>query len=84
MIGIGPARTGGALAGPAATFIPEGNSTYQIQPVNTYYVTTGSYSKGDLIDVTKITTKFATVDFTKDTDYKIVHTDRGSLVIQVS
>jgi len=83
MIGLGPAKSGGAIAGPAATFIPEANSTYQIQPVNTYYLTTGSYTKGDLIDVTKVTTKFATIDFTKDADYQIVHTDNGALVIQV-
>jgi hypothetical protein len=84
MIGLGPAKSGGAIAGPAATFIPEANSTYQIQPVNTYYLTTGSYTKGDLIDVTKVTTKFATIDFTRDTDYTINHTDTGSLVIQVN
>lgn len=84
MIGLGPARSGGAIAGPAATFIPEANSTYQIQPVNTYYLTTGSYSKGDLIDVVKVTTKYATIDFTKDTDYTINHTDTGALVIQVN
>ncbi|KAK0634147.1 hypothetical protein B0T14DRAFT_561660 [Immersiella caudata] len=83
MIGLGPAKSGGAIAGPAATFIPEANSTYQIQPVNTYYVTFGSYTKGDLIDVVKIATKTATVDFTKDSDYRINHTDSGALVIQV-
>jgi hypothetical protein len=83
MIGLGPASGDGAVAGPAATFIPEANSTYQIQPVNTYYLTTGSYTKGDLIDVTKVTTTFATLNFTWETDYRINHTDTGFLVIQI-
>ena len=56
MIGLGGSKTGNSSDGPAATFMPEPNVDYQIQPVNTYYLTFGDYTKGAIIDVNKIGT----------------------------
>ncbi|GFP60264.1 hypothetical protein TASIC1_0017002600 [Trichoderma asperellum] len=81
MIGLGAK---GGSDGPAATFIPEAQTSYQIQPVNTYYVAVGDFKKGQLIDVTKIG-GVCPVDFTKlPNDVVIVHDDHGNLTVQIS
>jgi hypothetical protein len=81
MIGLG-GSSGGDATGPSATFIPEPNVKYQIQPANTYYVTFGNYTEGVLIDVTKIGTT-CKIDYTKQPmNVSIVHTEKGELVIQ--
>ncbi|EHK48126.1 hypothetical protein TRIATDRAFT_179833, partial [Trichoderma atroviride IMI 206040] len=79
MIGLGAK---GGSDGPAATFIPEARTNYQIQPVNTYYVTIGDFKKGQLIDVTKIGV-VCPIDFTKlRRDVVIIHNDHGELTVQ--
>ncbi|KAK0639402.1 hypothetical protein B0T16DRAFT_337135 [Cercophora newfieldiana] len=83
IIGLGPAKVGGHIHGPSATFTPEPRTTYQIHPTNTYYVAAGSYVQGALIDVTHLSSQTAVVDFTKQTDYEIFHSDHGVLAIQV-
>lgn len=84
LIGLGGTKNGNSIDGPAATFIPEPNVKYQIQPVNTYYLTVGDYTKGSLIDVTKIGGTVLTIDFTaySSGQVTVVHNDRGQLVIQ--
>ncbi|KAM0228815.1 hypothetical protein ACHAPO_010452 [Fusarium lateritium] len=85
VIGLGGTKNGNSVDGPAATFVPEPNVQYQIQPSNTYYLTVGDYTKGSLIDVTKIGGTILTIDFTAYPSgaVSVVHTDRGELVIQV-
>jgi hypothetical protein len=82
MIGLGGSRTGNSNDGPSATFIPEPNVDYQIEPVNTYYLTFGDYTKGALIDTNKISA-MATIDFAElDSDVVIIHDDHGRLTLQ--
>jgi len=85
MIGLGGSKTGNGNDGPQATFVPEPNVDYQIQPVNTYYLTFGDYTKGALIDVNKIGA-MATIDFTQtdNSDVVIIHDDHGNLNIQAA
>ena len=67
----------------AATFQPEPNVSYQIQPVNTYHLTFGSFSKGNMIDAAKLSNTLVTVDYTvQNDDVTIVHNQYGNLVIQ--
>lgn len=67
-----------------ATFIPEPSVRYQIQPLNTYYLTVGSYRKGEIIDASKIGGSIVAIDFTKlrSNNVVIVHDDHGNLNIQ--
>lgn len=84
MIGLGGSKTGNSNDGPSATFVPEPNVDYQVEPVNTYYLTFGDYTKGALIDTNKIGT-MATIDFNQlDSDVVIVHDEHGILNIQGS
>ena len=80
MIGLGAK---GGSDGPAATFIPEAQTSYQIQPFNTYYITVGDYKRGQLIDVTRIG-QVCQVDFTKlPRSVVVVHDDMGNLTVQL-
>jgi len=82
MIGLG-GSTSGTDKGPSAMFIPQPNVKYQIQPVNTYYITYGDYTPGVLIDVTKVGETLE-VDFAHHSpDVKVVHNEHGSLVMQI-
>jgi hypothetical protein len=81
MIGLGAK---GGSDGPAATFIPEAQTSYQIQPINTYYIAVGDYKRGQLIDVTKIG-QVCQVDFTKlPRNVVVVHDDMGNLTVQLN
>lgn len=83
LIGLGGSSNGTGSTGPAATFMPEPNVKYQIQPVNTYYVCFGDFTKGALIDVTKIGGSTCTIDFTHlPSSVTIVHDAEGELVLQ--
>ncbi|KAJ0305871.1 hypothetical protein COL5a_002674 [Colletotrichum fioriniae] len=84
LIGLGGSRTGDGQDGPLATFIPEPSVRYQIQPLNTYYLTVGSYRKGEIIDASKIGGSIVAIDFTKlrSNNVVIVHDDHGNLNIQ--
>ncbi|KAK2605656.1 hypothetical protein N8I77_008480 [Diaporthe amygdali] len=82
MIGLGGAKTGSGSMGPAATFMPEPNVDYQIEPVNVYYLTFGNYTQGALIDVNKIGS-LCTIDYgVLNDDVTVVHDDHGNLVVQ--
>ncbi|KAG5663423.1 hypothetical protein KAF25_001359 [Fusarium avenaceum] len=84
LIGLGGTRNGNSIDGPAAIFVPEPNETYQIEPVNTYYVTVGDYTKGSLIDANEIGGTVVTIDFDEYSSGQVtvVHNDWGQLVIQ--
>ncbi|KAF7557635.1 hypothetical protein G7Z17_g522 [Cylindrodendrum hubeiense] len=73
----------GASSVPTATFKPEPGNQYQIQPVNTYYITFGStFSVGQLLDVAKLSKKPLLVDFTvRGPTVTINHNPDGQLVI---
>ncbi|KAJ4171388.1 hypothetical protein NW754_013157 [Fusarium falciforme] len=73
----------GASSVPTATFKPEPGNQYQIQPVNTYYVTYGSvFQVGELLDVAKLPKKPLAVDFTvRGPAVVINHNPDGKLVI---
>src|SRR5579862_8098708 len=75
MIGLGGSKTGNTDNGPSATFVPEPNAHYQIQPANTYFLAFGDYTKGNIIDVQKIGGQVLEIDFTKFTsrDIKVSH-----------
>ena len=79
-LGSGPSDTEVA---PIAVFTPQPNVKYQIQPVNTYYISYGEYTPGDLIDVTMLGQTVA-VDFAHHSPNVVInHTERGSLVVMI-
>ncbi|MDB5456708.1 MAG: hypothetical protein JWP92_2293 [Caulobacter sp.] len=49
---------------PVATFLAEPNDTFNITPVVKFYVADGSYTAGQVIDVSKVSTTAASIDFT--------------------
>ncbi|OAQ73138.1 hypothetical protein VFPPC_12931 [Pochonia chlamydosporia 170] len=73
----------GSSSVPTATFKPEPGNQYQIQPVNTYYVTYGStFAVGELLDVAKLPKQALQIDFTiRGPTVTINHTPDGKLVI---
>ncbi|KAA8893614.1 hypothetical protein FN846DRAFT_820578 [Sphaerosporella brunnea] len=83
MIGLGGSSTGSGFTGPAATFVPEPSVHYQIQPVNTYFLTFGDYKAGNLIDRTKMANQVLLIDFDKlPNSVTVEHDAEGQLVIQ--
>ncbi|OAL36095.1 hypothetical protein AYO20_04509 [Fonsecaea nubica] len=83
VVGLG-GSAGGGKTGPTVTFVPEPHVQYQIQPTNTYWVTFGDYTPGNIIDVTKIGMKVS-VDFTKlPNNVTIKHDEHGNLTVQKS
>ncbi|KXH62589.1 hypothetical protein CNYM01_02792 [Colletotrichum nymphaeae SA-01] len=83
LIGLGGSRTGNGQGGPLATFVPEPSVRYQIQPLNTYYLTVGSYRKGEFIDPSRIGGSIVAIDFNRlQSNVVIVHDDRRNLHIQ--
>jgi hypothetical protein len=82
LIGLGGSKVGGQ-SGPAALFAPQPGSSYEIQPINQYFVTFGSYTKSKLIDVARISTTNVLVDFTNGPDQVTIrHSPDGNLTIQ--
>lgn len=82
VIGLGGAKAGTGSVGPAATFMPEPNVDYQIEPTNVYYLTFGNFTPGSLIDVNKIGS-LCVIDYgVLNDDVVIVHDDHGNLVVQ--
>jgi hypothetical protein len=55
---------GSAIPSPVATFDAMPNEIYNITPVIKFYVGDGNYQAGQVIDITTISNKFATIDFT--------------------
>lgn len=83
LIGLGVSRTGNGQDGPLAAFVPEPSVRYQIQPLNTYYLTVGSYRKGEFIDANRIGGSIVAIDFNRlQSNVIVVHDDRGNLHIQ--
>lgn len=64
LIGVGGSV--GGVGGPAALFAPQPNSTYQIKPINKFYVTFGDFSQNTLIAVDQLANEVALCDFSKD------------------
>ncbi|UPK95315.1 hypothetical protein LCI18_006250 [Fusarium solani-melongenae] len=73
----------GASSLPTATFKPKPGNQYQIQPINTYYITYGGvFQVGELLDVAKLPKKPLAVDFTvRGPAVVINHNPDGKLVI---
>lgn len=83
VIGLGKVVNGKTL--PAATIIPQPNCTYQIQPINKWYITYGSYTSGQVMNVEMAGLNKATVDFTTGSaNARVVHSDGGQITTQNS
>ncbi|KAF2654478.1 hypothetical protein K491DRAFT_717080 [Lophiostoma macrostomum CBS 122681] len=80
---IGFGSSNGSEIGPASLFTPEANVQYQIEPVNHFYLSFGTFTENALFNVTKIgpnvLIKFD--QLAKDT-VNILHNENGELVIQ--
>lgn len=55
---------GSLIPSPVATFAAAPNEKYNITPVVKFYVADGSYTPGEVIDVTTVSNNYATIDFT--------------------
>ncbi|KAI9681748.1 MAG: hypothetical protein M1829_000493 [Trizodia sp. TS-e1964] len=79
-IGLGKYDSRGDVV-PAFVFTPHPNTSYDITPVVTYYIATGSYSAGQVVDITSYGAKVE-IDFTTAppgrTQATIVHEVDGS------
>lgn len=82
VIGLGGAKAGSSTSGPSATFMPEPNVDYQIEPTNVFYLTFGNFSPVSLIDADKIGS-LCVIDYgILNDDGVVVHDDHGNLVVQ--
>jgi len=52
------------IPSPVATFIAEPNDTFNITPVEKFYVSDSAYTPGAVIDTTMTSTSFVEIDFT--------------------
>lgn len=52
------------IPSPVATFVAEPNDTFNITPVEKFYVSDSAYAPGAVIDVTTTSTSFVEIDFT--------------------
>lgn len=68
---------------PVATFIAEPNDTFTITPVERFYVTEGSYTPGEVIDVTTSGNQVIEIDFTglAETHATVVQDAEGVLSV---
>ncbi|KAI0390902.1 hypothetical protein F5Y17DRAFT_461333 [Xylariaceae sp. FL0594] len=72
--------------GPAAVFAPIPNQSYQIKPVNQFWIATGQYVQGKLVDYTMVSKTAFKVDFSKPgakSEITINHTPKGTFVVAV-
>ncbi len=53
-----------AVPAPVATFLAQPNDTFNVTPVVQFYVADGSYTAGEVIDVSVTSTQSAMIDFT--------------------
>lgn len=69
--------------GPVATFVAEPNDTYTITPVERFYVTEGTYTPGEVIDVTTSGNQVIEIDFTgrAETHATVVQDAEGVLTV---
>jgi len=63
---------------PVATWTAQSNRTYKVFPKMVYYISTGAYTSGDIIDVADLR-EVATIDFTgrKETIAEVTQKDDG-------
>jgi hypothetical protein len=68
---------------PVAVFTAQPGKTYTITPHVTYYVASGSFEPGQIIDVTQITDPVE-VDFTnkKDLGATVTHDENGNFTVK--
>lgn len=57
-------NNGGAIPSPVATFPAAPNEKYNVTPVVQFYVADGSYTPGQVIDVTTVSNSYASINFT--------------------
>jgi hypothetical protein len=65
--------------------MPEPNASYQIKPKNQYYLTFGSFTPGQLIDVTMMSSDTVSIDFSDDnasTAAYVVNNNQNQLLKQ--
>ncbi|KAI1177884.1 hypothetical protein F4777DRAFT_576696 [Nemania sp. FL0916] len=81
LIGVGGSING--ASGPAAMFAPVPNQSYQVKPINVFWVSTGQYVPGALVDYTMITKSALKLDFSTPSAKPTVtvnNTPEGKLV----
>lgn len=64
---------------PVATWAAKSSRDYKVYPKIKYYVSTGSYTSGDIVDIADLG-KVATIDFTgkKETVAQVTQRDDGT------
>lgn len=85
MIGLGGGDIDGTgLGGAAATFVPEGGKSYQIEPVKKYWISNSNFSSGAMIKVSSVADKACAIDFSVRTlvTATVVHDDNGGITLQ--
>ncbi|KAF4453768.1 hypothetical protein F53441_3594 [Fusarium austroafricanum] len=82
VIGLGKVVNGQTV--PAATIIPQPNCSYQIQPINTWYIAYGTYQAGQVCNFEMSGLEKATVDFSNSSRAKVVHSSGGEITTQSS
>ncbi|KAL6918271.1 hypothetical protein ACHAP8_007533 [Fusarium lateritium] len=81
VIGLGKIVNGQTV--PAATIIPQPNCSYQIQPINTWYISYGSYRAGQVCNFEMSSLQKATVNFSNSSNARVVHSPGGEITTQV-
>jgi hypothetical protein len=84
---FGLARPSGTpMPSPVATFKAMPNDTFNITPVEKFYVTDGQYTPGAVIDITETSTKAAQIDFTgkPQTTATVIQAADGSFSVTYS
>lgn len=63
---FGLARPGNipGIPSPVATFLAEPNGTFNVTPVEKFYIAEGVYTPGSIIDVSTVSTVYCPIDFT--------------------
>ncbi|KAH8724861.1 hypothetical protein GQ44DRAFT_653705 [Phaeosphaeriaceae sp. PMI808] len=83
LVGVGSAVNG--KNGPAAMFSPIPGSSYQIKPINQFWVSSGDFVAGALVDYTVVQSLPTKIDFSASgakSDVVINNTPNGQMVIQ--
>lgn len=55
--------SGTAYTGPEAVFVAQPNERYQIKPKPVFYLTSGEYKEGEIIERSKVTEDVFEIDF---------------------
>ncbi|KAI0438389.1 hypothetical protein F4803DRAFT_535032 [Xylaria telfairii] len=81
LIGVGGSING--ASGPAAMFSPIPNQSYQVKPINVFWLSTGQYVAGALVDYTMVAKNSLKLDFSTPSARPTVtvnNTPEGKLV----